>query len=263
MAKRDIPEINAGSMADIAFLLLIFFLVTTTMEKDTAYIRQIPKKIEINVPPPDIEDRNICEIRANSRNELLFRNEPLEDPDKISDKIIEFYEMNEGLSDEQTGIKIADPSYKGFDYPFYSFVTEREVLDAIDHENDLLDAADEAENYDFVEFHDKAIRDWRKKITAMKTLGITELKEIHQQAHIRVAVMQKTEYRLFAKIQSEIEEALYELRNKAAEKYFGESYGIIKNRRAQDKADEKGDQKKLDALEVLYPARIIEVRPKN
>jgi len=44
MAKREIPEINAGSMADIAFLLLLFFLVTTTMDKDQAYIRSIPKK---------------------------------------------------------------------------------------------------------------------------------------------------------------------------------------------------------------------------
>ena len=44
MARRDIPEINAGSMADIAFLLLIFFLVTTTMDKDQAYVRNIPKR---------------------------------------------------------------------------------------------------------------------------------------------------------------------------------------------------------------------------
>ena len=68
MAKRDIPEINAGSMADIAFLLLLFFLVTTTMEKDTAYIRDIPKKVEN--PPEDIEieERNILKIEANSAN---------------------------------------------------------------------------------------------------------------------------------------------------------------------------------------------------
>ena len=51
MAKRDIPEINAGSMADIAFLLLIFFLVTTTMDRDQAYKRRIPKKIDVPQPP--------------------------------------------------------------------------------------------------------------------------------------------------------------------------------------------------------------------
>jgi uncharacterized protein YydD (DUF2326 family) len=127
----------------------------------------------------------------------------------------------------------------------------------------LAEAAEAVDNYEFAEFHYKAIRDWEKKIAAMDALGVSELKEIHQQAHIRIEVMQATEYRLFAKIQSEIEEALYELRDKAAQKYFGESYGTMKKRREQDKADEKGDQKKLNALEVLYPGRIIEVRPKK
>lgn len=261
MAKREIPEINAGSMADIAFLLLIFFLVTTTMDKDVAYIRQIPKKLVDAPPPPPIEKRNICEIKANSRNELLFRGEALSDPDKISDKIIEFYKKNESLSQSQTITNIQNEGYLGYKFPFYSFVTLDEIATNIKIEEDALDAADEADNPDLVDFHDKAIRDWREKEKALKTLKQDQLKEIHPQAHIRIDVQQQTKYELFAKIQSEVEEAIYELRDEAAKKYFQESYGVIKQRRAMDKADAKGDQKKLDVLDVLYPARIIEVKP--
>ena len=43
MARRETPEINAGSMADISFLLLIFFLVTTTMDVDTGLQRRLPQ----------------------------------------------------------------------------------------------------------------------------------------------------------------------------------------------------------------------------
>ncbi len=72
MAKRDIPEINAGSMADIAFLLLIFFLVTTTMDRDQAYKRRIPKKIDVPQPPVEIQNRNIFSILANAAAELYI-----------------------------------------------------------------------------------------------------------------------------------------------------------------------------------------------
>jgi biopolymer transport protein ExbD len=75
MAKREISEINAGSMADIAFLLLIFFLVTTTMDTDTGLIRRLP-------PPPDnieeqidVKQRNIFEVLVNANDQLLVEGE--------------------------------------------------------------------------------------------------------------------------------------------------------------------------------------------
>lgn len=68
MSKRDLPEINAGSMADIAFLLLIFFLVTTTMDVDSGILRKIPEKQQ--TPPIDVHAKNILEVNINKNNEI-------------------------------------------------------------------------------------------------------------------------------------------------------------------------------------------------
>jgi biopolymer transport protein ExbD len=79
MAKREISEINAGSMADIAFLLLIFFLVTTTMDTDTGLIRKLPPPPEdLTEPPPPIKQRNIFEILVNANDQLLVEGEYME-----------------------------------------------------------------------------------------------------------------------------------------------------------------------------------------
>jgi biopolymer transport protein ExbD len=78
MAKRDIPEINAGSMADIAFLLLVFFLVTTTMDSDFGLMRKLPPLIEDQVDTPPIKDRNVFVVLANANDQLLVEGELME-----------------------------------------------------------------------------------------------------------------------------------------------------------------------------------------
>ncbi len=72
MPKRATPEINAGSMADIAFLLLIFFLVTTTMDVDTGIIRKLPPPVEKNQDDVEVNDRNVLKILVNSHDLLLI-----------------------------------------------------------------------------------------------------------------------------------------------------------------------------------------------
>ncbi|MGB0915590.1 MAG: hypothetical protein ACPGVI_05925, partial [Crocinitomicaceae bacterium] len=81
------------------------------------------------------------------------------------------------------------------------------------------------------------------------------------QAHIRIEVQKGTEYYLFAKIQSELEEAIFTLRDDAAKDIFGESYGTITRRYSMDK--ESLDKDKIDLLKILYPDRFIEVTPKK
>jgi biopolymer transport protein ExbD len=77
--RRALQEINAGSMADIAFLLLVFFLVTTTMDSDWGLARRLPPPLDINQPePPPIKDRNVFVVLANANDQLLVEGEILE-----------------------------------------------------------------------------------------------------------------------------------------------------------------------------------------
>ena len=69
--RRGLPEINAGSMADIAFLLLIFFLVTTTMDVDSGISRKLPPMPEENVEIPEIHKRNIFVVLINKNDKVL------------------------------------------------------------------------------------------------------------------------------------------------------------------------------------------------
>jgi biopolymer transport protein ExbD len=76
MASRKTPELNASSMADIAFLLLIFFLVTTTMDVDTGITRKLPPPPDPNQEPPEIKDRNIFNVLVNKYDDLLVEGKP-------------------------------------------------------------------------------------------------------------------------------------------------------------------------------------------
>jgi biopolymer transport protein ExbD len=90
MAKRELEEINAGSMADIAFLLLIFFLVTTTMNFPKVLEERLPQKIDDVIDPPLVKKENVLEILANKNDQILIEGNRGEIED-IKDKVIEFY----------------------------------------------------------------------------------------------------------------------------------------------------------------------------
>lgn len=256
MAKREIPEINAGSMADIAFLLLIFFLVTTTMDKDQAYIRSIPKKIEVKTPPVDVEKRNILAIKANSNNQLMVRGTIFNDPDKISDFVLDFYQTNAKNPGQ----------FAENDFPLYSIVTASQIkveIEKIYKEIDDMEAAGSPN--EMITFKTNQLAEWEKKDRALKIYGGNQLPEIHFQANIRIEVMQATTYDIFSKIQTEIQEAVYEVRDKEAQRLWNVSYGVLKRKEANeaDKSKVKEELARIELLEIIYPARIIEVTPKN
>ena len=104
MAKkknRTSQEVNAGSMADIAFLLLIFFLVTTTIASDKGIINFLPPKVDPNVPPPDIKvnERNIFTILINANDQLFIEGE-YGDAEGLDEDVKAFI-LNFGAPDEE------------------------------------------------------------------------------------------------------------------------------------------------------------------
>lgn len=80
MGKKKVQEINASSMADIAFLLLIFFLVTTTMSVDKGLSRRLPQPLPPNMEKPNMEvnKRNTFIVLLNSNNQLLVQGEVID-----------------------------------------------------------------------------------------------------------------------------------------------------------------------------------------
>ncbi len=96
MARRDTPEINAGSMADIAFLLLIFFLVTTTMDVDTGISRKLPEKQPEDVVPPVLKEKNVFEVNVNRRNEILVEGDQYMKVEDLREAAINFIDNGGG-----------------------------------------------------------------------------------------------------------------------------------------------------------------------
>lgn len=118
--RRNTAAVNAGSMADIAFLLLIFFLVTTTIAKDQGIARKLPKKCETGENCViDVNERNVLRIYLGETGELLINDDRTEITE-LKKKLMEFIDNNgdgsctycagaqlEGASDNPSGAIIS------------------------------------------------------------------------------------------------------------------------------------------------------------
>lgn len=90
--KKETPDVNASSTADIAFLLLVFFLVSTTMNSDTGLSRMLPPIVpqQNNNDSPIIKDRNVFTVQLNYKNQLLVEGEWMTDKKQLKNKAKEF-----------------------------------------------------------------------------------------------------------------------------------------------------------------------------
>ena len=122
--KRKVPAMNATSSADIAFMLLIFFLITTSMDTDKGLARRLPPPVpkdQKKNEEMDIKKRNILVVLINSNNQILCNNEFI-DIKQLREKVRNFIEnpYNDEHMPEKTEV----------DVPFFGkqMVTKNHVI---------------------------------------------------------------------------------------------------------------------------------------
>jgi biopolymer transport protein ExbD len=114
-------EINAGSMADIAFLLLIFFLVTTTIVEDKGITVKLPPWSEEDPDITKLKSRNVFAVLVNAQNDLLVRGESME-ISMLREKTKEFIlnpTKREDLAERPTKALITLKNDRGTNYETY------------------------------------------------------------------------------------------------------------------------------------------------
>lgn len=120
--KRVAEEINAGSMADIAFLLLIFFLVTTTMNSNKGISMKLPPWVEDEeIVQVDLHERNVLNILVNAQDQLLVKGEVI-DVSQLRAKTIEFLKndgANPNLPESSTKAVVSLKNDRGTSYEVY------------------------------------------------------------------------------------------------------------------------------------------------
>ena len=149
---RKSPEVNAGSMADIAFLLLIFFLVTTTIETDSGINRKLPP-MEDQIDPPIIREKNIFTVVVNKYSQILVE-EKLTDIKDIRRLAMDFLDNGGGRGDEACDYCKGDRNPRSSDNPdkaVISLKNDRETpyKSYIAVQNELVAAYNELRDREF------------------------------------------------------------------------------------------------------------------
>ncbi|MDO5017290.1 MAG: biopolymer transporter ExbD [Porphyromonas sp.] len=121
--KKKIPGINGSSSADISFILLLFFLLTTSMGSDSGLARQLPPAV-----PPDQQDvaidvnrRNMLRVLVNTRGQILANSEDVT-LEGLREKVIEFV-LNENDRED-----LAERTVETFDLVGAQKVTKNHVI---------------------------------------------------------------------------------------------------------------------------------------
>ena len=220
MARRELQEINAGSMADIAFLLLIFWLVTTTIDSDEGIKRQLPPPVPDDIEQPDVKQRNVFVALVNLNDALLVENNPMDIRDVKAAAKDFLIASGDGVMSHPVGRKtvgptrdvstIYDASGKNLLFPEREWVRKADVEARVAEYQQYVKAAPDDNKRDAFA---KILERWQHKLTTSELLG-GDYKQLPASAVISLQTDRNTSYDTYMRVMVNVVNAIAEKREK-------------------------------------------------
>lgn len=176
---------------------------------------------------PLFESRNICSAQINQENAITIRGTLVDSAQLIKPTLTDFLSYNRKLSKEETVEKIKNPSYEGFNFPFFSHISDVQINEKIEALNQQLDT---------VSNNDGLLKNliwtrelWIRKKHYLQANGQSHLKEIHNHTHFELSVLGENQEKINELLVPMLE-VMSELRNTECQAVFGESFAEVSKR---------------------------------
>ncbi len=227
MAKgsRKVPGINASSTADISFILLIFFLVVTSMSHQTGLNSRLPEKTEDNTPPPKILQRNVLAVNVNMYSKVLV---------KPGDMDVKEFES-------RYNVKVTDVPFEKLRWIAKDFI-RNQITDA----NGNV-VAQGLETYPVM--IDTFVI-WKDRDGNNHALPDGKPRVISKNHVITLTTDRASEYNVYFKVANELYGAYNELREQLAQDAYGKSYSEL-------------DGNQQEVCQQYYKLKIYEAKPQE
>ena len=227
MAKgnRKVPGINASSTADISFILLIFFLVVTSMSHQTGLNSRLPEKNDDNTPPPKILQRNVLAVNVNMHSKILV---------KPGDMDVQEFES-------RYDVKVTDVPFEKLRWIAKDFIC-----------NQITDARGNvvAQGLETYPVMIDTFVVWKDKDGNSHALPDNQPRNISKNHVITLTTDRASEYSVYFKVANELYGAYNELRDQLAQDAYGKSY-----------KDLDGNQQEV--CQQYYKLKIYEAKPQE